>query len=323
MVTGDPFRTLIDGMLADPGGMFGDLLSDTLRGYMPPENVPLQILGLDALPADRDALKAAFRRRLKETHPDIGMYSAIPGADHAAAQLAVRDDLEVREVLWACQILIPRVPEAPRAPAEREPADLLFEQFQAAREAHDEERWKDYDARKAERDGSAGDPEARSRRARRAVTHGCAYCGSEFAPGEEIWQVRYGWPTTVHRCCEKCGRWRACRQPQWRSQCARCHRPLVYADDSLLRGWCSCAEPHWFTFPAGDKCARCGDWRANLGGWSCSSACTKALYRVRTKETHVDRKCEQCHEIIDASRGDAVYCSNACRQRAYRERRRA
>lgn len=34
------------------------------------------------------------------------------------------------------------------------------------------------------------------------------------------------------------------------------------------------------------------------------------------------RRCDGCSEAIRGARSDAVYCSSACRQQAYRDRRR-
>ncbi len=60
----------------------------------------------------------------------------------------------------------------------------------------------------------------------------------------------------------------------------------------------------------------------------CCRRCQEALYRRRHQQKVSDerlkdgpRRCEGCKEILDGQRADARYCSNSCRQRAYRQRR--
>jgi len=59
----------------------------------------------------------------------------------------------------------------------------------------------------------------------------------------------------------------------------------------------------------------------------CCKRCQEGFYRRRRKERLSDerlkdgpRRCEHCEEILDGQRSDSRYCSNACRQRAYRSR---
>lgn len=73
-------------------------------------------------------------------------------------------------------------------------------------------------------------------------------------------------------------------------------------------------------------CAACGQAvvRASdplLKRVTCSRACSTSLTRTRNGNKGTDRPCSECGDRIDTGRADSVYCSNACRQRAYRKRR--
>jgi hypothetical protein len=60
---------------------------------------------------------------------------------------------------------------------------------------------------------------------------------------------------------------------------------------------------------------------AGSEGVPCSERCRKALYRRASRTTPAERACEVCEEMFTPKRADARYCSNACRQDAYRKRR--
>lgn len=108
-MTADPF----DSFGAD---LFGDIFGSIFpRAYPePPDNVPARILGLDAKPDTRDAVKAAFRARLLAVHPDVITYRAQPELQAAADKLALERP-EVAEVIWARDVLLRKVPPPPAA----------------------------------------------------------------------------------------------------------------------------------------------------------------------------------------------------------------
>lgn len=54
---------------------------------------------------------------------------------------------------------------------------------------------------------------------------------------------------------------------------------------------------------------------------TCSHSCSTSLTRRRNGNQGTDRPCPECGDRIDTGRTDSRYCSNACRQRAYRKRR--
>jgi hypothetical protein len=98
----------VGGLFSDP---VGDLFAGIFGGRMsppPPETVPLRILGLDALPSSRDEVRAAFRTRVMAAHPDLAAYT-VP-AIREVAEAAIARTPEVRELVWARDVLLHMVP---------------------------------------------------------------------------------------------------------------------------------------------------------------------------------------------------------------------
>jgi hypothetical protein len=79
--------------------------------------------------------------------------------------------------------------------------------------------------------------------------------------------------------------------------CATCERPVSYPSTARIWRWAFCSE-------------RCKWTRRN-----CHRSQRLAAARIRT--------CSVCGERFEPSRSDAAACSPACRQKAYRQRRRA
>ena len=46
----------------------------------------------------------------------------------------------------------------------------------------------------------------------------------------------------------------------------------------------------------------------------------RARRRAERKRAHADRRCSACGKSMPEGRADRAYCSNGCRQRAYRKR---
>lgn len=300
-----------------------------------PVSVPLRILGFESMPTGHAQIREAFRSKVMAAHPDLATYM-VPSLKEAA-ELLVAKEPDVQELKWARGVLLSKVKGPP--PKER-PKTTEQEAFdaahKAAREAYDVEH-----PPQPQRYGSAGAATARVRRSRRPVTRGCASCGKAFEPGDELWRVRvHSWPPRVRRYCAECGPrtapqrgWRNKGPGRWRSQCARCDRPIVLADNRLALWWCSCEEPDLMPVPLPnrpgelhDKCATCGCWpfepANHWATYSCSTACTKALKRARTRDEPEPRSCEVCDTKFTPERSDARFCSDACRQFAYRQRQR-
>ena len=54
---------------------------------------------------------------------------------------------------------------------------------------------------------------------------------------------------------------------------------------------------------------------------ACSAQCRRAIYSASRRRAEMT-VCSQCSELFTPSRSGALYCSDACRQKAYRERMR-
>ena len=66
----------------------------------PPVYVPLRILGIDHLPANKDVVRQAFRFRMFAAHPDLN-------PDHAPAEALA----DVQELVWARDWLLRKIPD--------------------------------------------------------------------------------------------------------------------------------------------------------------------------------------------------------------------
>lgn len=71
-------------------------------------------------------------------------------------------------------------------------------------------------------------------------------------------------------------------------------------------------------------CAYCGDEIPNAFRRKyCSYRCANDAYIARRREKQEaarEKVCAVCGERFNAKRKDAVYCSSACKQKAYRQR---
>lgn len=133
----------------------------------------------------------------------------------------------------------------------------------------------------------------------------CGKCGRDLADVEPIWQVRLGIGYTI---TGSFGYWQApvcegCAGPLARlpyrytppSPCHGCGRGVAYRLPSRPRRWVLCSE----------RCA----WTARNRRRSDRLAMSRA------------KRCAACEREFMAPRSDAVTCSAACRQKAYRRRK--
>lgn len=172
----------------------------------------------------------------------------------------------------------------------------------ARREAQ-EQRNAEWMAAFAEKWGGGVSEERKRRREAAHDARICGRCGVDLAPGAPVYrqQLDVDW-TSV---CEGC-RW---DWPHWRGPfpCRGCERPVFVYPQRVRYKW----SPE-------------GKWEPSA---SCSRRCTQdAAYRRQKLRRATEREpieCATCHERMDPLRRDARYCSNACRQRAYRARRTA
>lgn len=135
--------------------------------------------------------------------------------------------------------------------------------------------------------------------------------------------------------CVKCGRRLKASEPVWR---ARFRNGLgLYGQGAELGAHCEKCRPddrEYFLLGPCDSCGRevntseqrCGRHRQ----WVfCSEACQRrhlsihyaALARQQRAEARgATRVCADCGEHFEPVRADSLYCSGACRQKAYRKR---
>jgi hypothetical protein len=154
----------------------------------------------------------------------------------------------------------------------------------------------------------------RVRRARRAATV-CAKCERAIEEGEPVYiaRMRLRWGVLRALQCMDCA---PVYIPTWIKRdgfgrtCETCGRRVAfdYDEPRLLDDADPPPDP-----PPG--------WRRAF----CSEVCAYRFHnRVRDERAaaaRAGRSCEQCGETFDATRSDQRYCSPACKQRAYRERR--
>ena len=143
---------------------------------------------------------------------------------------------------------------------------------------------------------------ARRRQMYTAIRAGliCSECAKSLEPGEPVWRRRRslgrgffgGWRYEVATVCTDCKghAWYGRTAP-----CNGCGRPVTNLHDIQRR------LKHPF----------------------CCEKCRAKAYRIsrraKTAETR-EKECPVCGETFTAERSDAVTCSSACRQKAYRRR---
>ena len=83
-----------------------------------PETIPLRILGLPSPIPSREVITSAFRRRVMEVHPDLQF-----AVDHPelrqGAEAALGERPEIRELVWAREVLLEIAPDPSRVTAQR------------------------------------------------------------------------------------------------------------------------------------------------------------------------------------------------------------
>jgi hypothetical protein len=131
----------------------------------------------------------------------------------------------------------------------------------------------------------------------------CEQCGLTLGADEPVWRLRWSHP--LRTLCEACVAWYHAEprgyydEPRrYRAECCpQCSR-LVYRSRWDYRGRPFCCEACRHRFDAAERREARADARADL-------------------------RCEVCGEAIKADRSDARYCKSACRQKAYRDRKRS
>ena len=126
-------------------------------------------------------------------------------------------------------------------------------------------------------------------------------------------------------------------------ECQRCGREIkrqadAYASDSpwrrefmcraCYREWRDSHVPFPDAKPDVEPCIVCGRKFAWIGGIGarrprlhiCSAACARERRNQARRVGRAERECAECGKAFVPKRADALVCSAACRQRAYRER---
>jgi hypothetical protein len=148
----------------------------------------------------------------------------------------------------------------------------------------------------------------------RDSAYACKVCGYVFTDGDVVHRRRHavregpfaiGW--SLGSVCEQCvSGW----HPSWT---ARRQEPVPCA------GGCGVLVTH----------SQDDVWRRGADGEydyhpaiiTCSRRCSEEYARIRKRVQVGPRDCQVCGESFTPKRGDARFCSNACRQDAYRKRR--
>jgi hypothetical protein len=134
----------------------------------------------------------------------------------------------------------------------------------------------------------------------------------------------------VHRAiesashCLECGKELGPQEPVWRSRSYRWRRVVACCKE------CRTSRTGWFEDPK--PCEACGRIVHNEPTMRdrvvtfCCSQCAKSAYVTRTRKLRADARprsetssCILCHKPFEPKRSDAQFCSNACRQKAYRQ----
>ena len=131
----------------------------------------------------------------------------------------------------------------------------------------------------------------------RRTSYRCDGCEHVFAAGEVVHRRRRsrfperGW--TLNSYCDDCvGNW----HPSWRQ---------YRREPAPCAAGCGVLVSHWYYHAI----------------TTCSLRCTEVAARDRRQASRTEKACLVCGESFTPKRQDGRYCSNACRQDAYRQRK--
>jgi hypothetical protein len=158
-------------------------------------------------------------------------------------------------------------------------------------------------------------------------------CMHVFAAGEVIYRRREDGPYSVETpVLPYCARHRCSQSDGYHNRDA--------GEGRYYRS-CACDDSHWTT---PEPCLGCGRlvshpknarWRQRSRYWEhaeprvfCGTDCKRRVVAVEARSRRLAAaaerdplRCTVCHREFEATRPDARYCSNRCRQRAYRKRK--
>jgi hypothetical protein len=137
----------------------------------------------------------------------------------------------------------------------------------------------------------------------------CQSCERELSKDEPVYRVR--------------GRWQAFAfNSSFGSVCAKCEAEK-YTHTYVLNGVERVSRNYWLTAKPCSHCQRpviVERHRRGLHFFVCGTECRQAMYANTRRRTPKKATCVVCKKRFLPPRADAEYCSNACRQRAYRLR---
>lgn len=158
--------------------------------------------------------------------------------------------------------------------------------------------------------GEPPDPTAVSRAAS-AAYYGttCGTCANTLEPDQPAYRCRYNFRHTGGLISDLYD------QRCYATTCKDCYSSdlflyLAGGDDELVSECFSCLRP-----------LIVGGYRANQRWVACSTTCLAALRREDRRQKRTTTTCSTCGETFTPARSDARYCSSACRQRGYRQRK--
>lgn len=264
----DPFRAW-DALFGTKVGVWPE----------PPETVPLRLLGLDKKPTHQNVVKSAFRAKVVAVHPDL------------ALNVEARDDPEIRELVWARDVLLRMTPE-PVTDGKGEQLNTFS--------------IRNY-PKKCHTCGVSRPPHSKERWVTVGSLYWCAKCSPEHVP-----------------CCMCGGEAPGPKRRMWTFR-----NPMIFCEDcdrNRREKWEEKFGNTYLRSPRWHKCVQCGvamtPYRA--GTLYCGDQCRRISGNKRQKARRLyrrkDRTCECCGETFTPARSDAKYCSPACRQKAYRDR---
>jgi ribosomal protein L24E len=131
----------------------------------------------------------------------------------------------------------------------------------------------------------------------------CQYCGAKFRPDQTIVIVR-DWDGWGH---------------DWSAVCVGCASPEELALAKIQTSCKGCGRPMLTPHRSGRAITWTGDYRSILAQ-TCSARCEQRYRRKLNREQRPEIACTVCSKSFRPNRADAKFCSNACRQWAYRRR---
>ena len=131
----------------------------------------------------------------------------------------------------------------------------------------------------------------------------------------KVWRVRSAWGARHLRSCRSAGNAaRPATDWHWKAEghCVTCGRPVIDTQGPNVR---QVKAEYGEPVP----------WRFTPPVVACGEQCRRAEHQHRwnskVRVEHQERACACCWEPFTPKRADAAYCSAACRQAAYRQRK--